>query len=274
MGRMVIGVVAPASRLDPSIAERVAAVAAGEFPEAEVRFDPQCFLQSGHFAGADAARAEAFLRLANDPAVDAVWIGRGGYGSARLIASVLPGLTAAAKAKTYLGYSDAGALLGAMYGEGCHGVAHGPVAADILRPEGERAVRRALAWLVRRDPAALEPGLGARPAAAFNMTILASLLGTPWLPDLEGHDLLLEEVSEHMYRIDRTLLHLFSTPAIRRVAGVRLGRCSLIPPNDPDFGADEGTVCRSQCDRAGITYLGRAEIGHDVENRIVPFGVR
>ncbi len=272
---LTIGVVAPACRITPELAAEVRALAQASHPgRVKVQVDPQCFLSSGHFAGDDAARADAFVRAANDPAIDAVWVARGGYGSGRLIESVLPRLEPAARRKTYLGYSDAGALLGALYGTGCAGVAHGPMPADLSRPGGEAAVRRALRWLVDRDPDAVEPGVRAGPpSAAFNLTILASLIGTPWQPDLAGHVLLLEEVSEHMYRIDRTFAHITANPAIRRVAGIRLGRCSLIPANDPDFGRTEEEVCREWCARSGIAYLGRADIGHDIDNRVAPFGI-
>jgi len=137
-------------------------------------------------------------------------------------------------------------------------------------------VDRALAWLADRDPAALEPSLAAdpRPAVAFNLTILCSMLGTPWQPDLAGHVLMLEEVGEYLYRIDRSLFQLTSNPAMRRVAGLRLGRCSAIPDNDPDFGQTEEEVARAWCVRSGIPWLGRADIGHDAANKVVPFGPR
>ena len=270
-----IAVVAPSSRLSPEVIDRVHELAARLYPgrTPEIVFHPQCLLSSGHFAGDDAERAAAFVEVANDAAFDAVWCARGGYGSGRLIELILPRLTEAARRKAYLGYSDVGALLGALYSLGFEGAAHGPVAQDILRDGGEAAIARALAWLVERDPATLEPSLkpGVK-AAAFNMTILSSLIGTPWQPDLTGHVLMLEEVSEHMYRIDRSLFHITSNPAIRRVAGLRLGRCSAIPENDPDFGLTEAEVARAWCARAGIPWLGRADIGHDVGNRIVPFG--
>ena len=83
---------------------------------------------------------------------------------------------------------------------------------------------------------------------------------------------MLEEVSEYMYRIDRSLFHITSNPQIRRIAGLRLGRCSAIPDNDPDFGMTEDGVARYWCDRAGIPWLGRADIGHDADNKVVPFG--
>jgi muramoyltetrapeptide carboxypeptidase len=83
---------------------------------------------------------------------------------------------------------------------------------------------------------------------------------------------MLEEVAEHMYRIDRFLFHVTSNPGMRRVAGIRLGRCAPIPPNEPDFGQSEVEVVRHWCEVSGIPYLGRADIGHDSENKIVPFG--
>ena len=109
-------------------------------------------------------------------------------------------------------------------------------------------------------------------AAAFNLTVLSQLLGTPLQPDLTGHVLMLEEVWEYMYRIDRSLFHVTSNPAIRQVAGLRLGRCTEVPDNDPDFGQTEEEVVRYWCDRSGIPFLGRADIGHDVDNKVVPFG--
>ena len=202
-----------------------------------------------------------------------MWFARGGYGSGRLTERVLSGLTPAASGKTYLGYSDAGALLGALYTRGFGGLAHGPMPADLKREGGEAAVRRALAFMIDRAPSALEGTVSAAGlTAAFNLTVLSHLIGTPWQPDLTGHVLMLEEVSEHMYRIDRALLHITGNPAIRRVAGIRLGRCSAIPPNEPDFGQTAEQVVRHWCDASGIPYLGSADIGHDIDNRVVPFG--
>jgi muramoyltetrapeptide carboxypeptidase len=273
--KLRIGVVAPASRLEPAHAEQVRALAATLYPSAppELYFHPQCFLSSGHFAGSDAERSRAFLEIANDPAFDVLWFGRGGYGSCRLAESVLPHLNAAAAKKMYLGYSDAGTLLGGLYAKGFSSVAHGPMPADIKRPGGAEAVTRALRYLVERAPDTLEANVerGAK-TAAFNVTILSQLLGTPWQPDLSGHELMLEDIGEYMYRLDRSLFHITSNPNIRKVAGIWLGRCTEIPENDPDFGADEVEVVKHWCAVARIPYRGRADIGHDVANKIVPFG--
>jgi muramoyltetrapeptide carboxypeptidase len=273
-GKVRIGVVAPASRLEPPLADKVQELARRLYSDrADIVFHPQCFLSWGHFAGDDETRAKAFLEVANDSSFDALWIGRGGYGSGRIAERVIAGLTDAAGKKVYLGYSDAGALLAALYRHGFDGVAHGPMPADLNREGGEAAVARALAYFDHGAPESLEPTVtAATKTAAFNMAVFSQLLGTPLQPDLAGHILMLEDVSEHMYRIDRAMFHITSNPAVRKVTGIKLGRCSDIPPNDPDFAQDEEEVARHWCSVSGIPYLGRADIGHDVGNKIVPFG--
>ncbi len=265
--RTRIGIVAPASRLTREMADAVAALAGAD---AELVFHPQCFLSDGHFAGPDAARAEAFLEIANDPALDAVWFARGGYGSGRIAEAVAAKLAPAARTKTYLGYSDLGYMLAALRAQGCT-VAHGPMPADIRREGGAAAVTRALGYLTRRAPQSLEPHAGT-PSMAFNLTVLSHLVGTVIEPDLAGLVLMVEDVSEHHYRIDRALHHVTASRSVRRAAGLRLGRMSDIPPNDPDFGEDEDAIARHWCAAAGIAYLGRADIGHDAANKVVPFG--
>jgi muramoyltetrapeptide carboxypeptidase len=269
-----IGIVAPASRIDQALAEQVTALAASLYGErAQLHFHPQCFLSSGHFAGPDADRADAFVEVANSPSINAVWIARGGYGSCRLLEQVMPRLTREAMNKTYLGYSDAGALLAALYAKRFRSVVHGPMPADLKREGGIKAVTRALRFLIEGANDTYEPhAIATGPSVAFNMTILSQLLGTPYEPDLSGHTLMLEEIDEHLYRIDRTFFHITSNPRIRKVGGIRLGRCSQIPSNQVDFGEDEVAIAQRWCAQAGIRYLGRADIGHDVDNKIVPFG--
>jgi muramoyltetrapeptide carboxypeptidase len=281
VGRLVeqkrcrIGVVAPASRMSPEVAVRVPRLASSLYPDRtpEIVFHPQCFASHGHFAGDDETRARAFLDIANDESYDAVWFGRGGYGSCRMLEAAMCGLTEPSRRKAYVGYSDAGVLLAALYRAGFEAVAHGPVAQDILRDAGEAAVERALAWMVDRSPEALEPTVSrVGKTAAFNMSVLCQILGTPLQPDLDEHVLMLEEVGEAMYRIDRSLFHITSNAGIRRVSGVMLGRCSGVAPNEPDFGMNEEEIARYWCQKSGIPWLGRADIGHDVNNKIVPFG--
>ena len=273
---MRIAVVAPSSRFDDwrEVETRVRAIAERGHPGVELRFHPQCDLVSNHFAGTDEERMAALVEVADDPAVDAIWFARGGYGSNRIAERAIAAFGPAARGKAWLGYSDTGFLLAGLYRAGYADVAHGPMPADVLREGGEGAVERALAWLAGRSADSLEPGLkaGAR-HAAFNITVLGMLLGTPLEPDLSGHVLLLEEVSEHLYALDRAMFHITASPAIRGAAGIRLGRVNDVLPNDPDFGEDAQAVVRRWCGRAQIPYLGRADIGHDSANKVVPFGL-
>jgi muramoyltetrapeptide carboxypeptidase len=267
---MKIAVVAPSCTLKPEAAEAVTAIGAAR-GDVELAIHPQCFLSDGHFAGPDAARLAALREVMADDSVDAVWFARGGYGSNRIAEAAATDLPPQARAKTYLGYSDSGFLLAAFDKAGLN-VAHGPMVQDVARSGGEAAIHRALDWLVRRDPAALEPGLkpGQR-AMAFNLTVLSHLVGTPIEPDFTGAELLIEDVAEHEYRIDRTMFHVTGSPAVRRASSLRMGRMSEIPDNDPVFGSDAESIVRDWCERAGIAFAGHADIGHDAANRVVPF---
>jgi muramoyltetrapeptide carboxypeptidase len=266
---MRIAVVAPSCTLKREAAERVQAIVA-ERGDCELVIHPQCFLTDGHFAGPDEVRLAALREVMADPSVDAVWFARGGYGSNRIAEAALADLPEAAASKTYMGYSDAGFLLAGLHKMGI-GVAWGPMPQDVLRSGGEAAVTRALDWLVRRDLSALEPDLRP-PAMAFNLTVLSNLLGTPLEPDFTGVDLLIEDVGEQLYRIDRTMFHVTASPNVRRVSRLRLGRVSDILANDPEFSGDEAAIVEEWCTRAGINFGRLADIGHDAGNRVVPFG--
>jgi muramoyltetrapeptide carboxypeptidase len=268
-----IAIVAPARPIDPVIATRVSAFAAIAYPEADLVVHPQCFLSDGHFAGPDQARADAFLEIANDPTVDAVWFARGGYGSNRILDLVMPRLGPAARDKAYVGYSDMGFLLGALYARRIGRPAHGPLAADINRQRGDETVARSLGWMVRRDAQGLEPSVGDHPSAAFNLTILGTLIGTPWLPDLADHVLLIEDVGEPLYRVDRTLFQMANATQLKGLAGVRLGTVNDIQENDPPWGEALEAMVTRWCRTMGVPFLGPAEIGHTQSNRVVPFGV-
>ena len=272
MDAMKIAVVAPSCTLRPEAAEAVAAIVDAR-GDSDLVFHPQCFLSDGHFAGPDEARLTALRDVMADDSVDAIWFARGGYGSNRIAEAAAADLPPAARAKTYLGYSDAGFLLAAFDKAGLS-VSHGPMVQDIARTGGEAAIHRSLDWLVRKDEGSLEPGLKAgQRAMAFNLTVLSNLIGTPIEPDFTGAELLIEDVAEHEYRIDRAMFHITGSPAVRRAASIRMGRMSEVPENDPVFGSDAESIVRDWCGRSGIAFGGTADIGHDAANRVVPFNL-
>ena len=270
---MKIGVLASSSVANPDAIAPVSAFAAVAYPDVDLQFHPQVYERAGHFAGTDEVRAAAFLEFANDPGIDAIWFLRGGYGSNRLLTRIMPRLGPAAWHKTYLGYSDVGFLLGALYARRIGRPVHGPMASDIRRTNGDQTVARSLGWMAGRDRTGLEPGLDARPAAAFNLSILTALIGTPWCPDLTDHVLIVEEVSEAMYAIDRMLFQVAHATQLKGIAGLRLGSLTDVQPNDPPWGEEPDAMMTRWCAEMGVPYLGRAEVGHTQTNCVVPFGV-
>lgn len=271
---MRIAICAPSTPFTREDAARVSALAAGTHPTAALVFHDQCFAEAGHFAGPDDMRCAAFVDVANDPDFDAVWFVRGGYGACRIAQDAVAALTSAAADKIYMGYSDAGNLLGALYGAQIGRVCHGPMPADIRRDGGEAAVLRALDWMLHTSPQSLEPHIQAGTKyAAFNLMTLAMMVGTSLMPNLKDHVLMVEEVSEYLYGYDRAFFHVTSHLQTAGLAGLRLGRVSDIPENDRPFGEDAEAIAQRWCAKTGIDYLGRADIGHDANNRIVPFGL-
>jgi len=77
-------------------------------------------------------------------------------------------------------------------------------------------------------------------------------------------------VSEHLYAVDRLFFHI--SAHLQGIAGIALGRVSDVPENDRDFGQSATQIAQDWCARAGIAFLGHADIGHDAANKIVPFG--
>ncbi|WP_115367543.1 LD-carboxypeptidase [Alteripontixanthobacter maritimus] len=267
-----IAICAPATPITRSHAEALQNLVAEEFPEHSVEFHPQCFAVDGHFAGPDALRAEALVDCANDPNFDTVWFAKGGYGSNRIAQAAISFMNEHARQKTYAGFSDCGYLLAALYRHDIGQSVHAPMPVSARSERGREGVRRSLRWFAG-DTSGLEPSLdGKTPAVAFNLITLCMVAGSPLMPDVTDHVVMVEEVSEHLYAVDRLFFQLTNLlePGI---AGIRLGAITAVPENDREFGQSAEEIAQYWCARMGIPYLGRAQIGHTVDNRVVPFGL-
>jgi len=264
-----IAICAPGKRLERGRADAVLGLVCDD-DRFELQFHQQCFERCGHFAGDDDTRLAALLECANDPAFDAVWFAMGGYGANRIAGAAIAGMGKAARNKAFLGYSDNGYLLAALYKNKIGIPVHAPLVGDIRRDGGADAIRRTLGW-IGGDLSGLEPAIDNRPTVAFNLTTLAMLAGTDLMPDLTGHVVMVEETAEHLYAVDRLFFHI--TQHLGRIAGLRLGRISHVPKNDRPFGASAEEIARYWCGKSGIPFLGLADIGHDAANTIVPFGL-
>lgn len=268
-----IGVTAPAGVLsDHALLERVQeAVREIAGDSVELMIHDQCRLADGHFAGTDEQRVAALVGYGNRDDIGAMWMLRGGYGSNRIAGAAISKLGAAARNKRWLGYSDIGFLLAGLHRAGFPHVAHGPMPVDFDRKGGRAAVERALAWLTGDDSGVEASEPAERPKLAFNLTVLSQLLGTELEPDFTDRVLMIEDTGDYLYRYDRFLFHVLSNANVRRCAGVREGRFNVDPNPTAVFRTPEGGVVRDWCRRAGIAYLGAADIGHDADNKVVPF---
>jgi len=228
-----VGVVSPGFAVRPAaLRSGVRALEAMGF---RVRLGAHALDRAGYFAGDDAARADDLAAMLGDDDVAAVWLSRGGYGCARLLtASARRRLRSAPK--LLVGYSDATALFcAALRGARAARCVHGPVVSELGRAEAfdTASLRRALSGGVEElklsAGSVLRPGRGAGRLVGGNLSVLASLVGTPHFPDLRGAVLLVEEVGEPLYRVDRMLWQLRASGALRGLRGVLAGEIGIVP---------------------------------------------
>lgn len=193
-----------------------------------------------YFAGDDTARADALHDLLRSPQVDVLLALRGGYGCARLL-PLLDWKLIRRAAKPLIGYSDITVLHLAWLRAGLDlGLAGPMLAPDFARlPGADVAMRFSLASLadawhrhtrVRLPPQTqlrtLKPGRASGPLVPVTLSVLTTLLGTPWMPDLRGHILLLEDIHEAAYKIDRYLTQLRQAGVLGAIAGLVWGNLS------------------------------------------------
>lgn len=192
------------------------------------------------FAGDDSARAACFNQLLEDGSVDLLVSACGGYGVTRILHLIDFDLLRRSR-KTLCGYSDVSALLLAAMSRGCTRLIHGPMICSNwgLPPAPELLLERNIFLeLLDGRPFAMEDsrfppmrflkqGRLSAPLVPTNLTMLASLLGTPFMPDLKGCILAIEDVNEPAHAIDRKLNQLKSAGVLPQLAGLLFGHFTL-----------------------------------------------
>ena len=190
----------------------------------------QTTLRERQFGGTDAERAEALNAAFRDPDISAVWALRGGYGCTRLL-HLLDGSALQANPTWITGFSDLTALHGWASGLGVASL-HAPVASTVptTDPADVEAFRQV--WRTGQ-PAAHQ---GARRVVGGNLSVLFAMLGTPSMPPLKGRWLLLEDLDEYLYHLDRMLVALGQAGVFDEVEGVLLGSFTDLKDNTKAFG--------------------------------------
>jgi muramoyltetrapeptide carboxypeptidase len=274
-----IAVIAPAGPFDRESFETGIAVLGDRY---RVRYDERIFSRRRYLAGDDEGRLAELTTALGDPAVKAVFCARGGYGTMRLLtklgAWVSGSLGSSIPAKPLIGFSDITALHQWFQSNGLASI-HAPVLTQLGRlPAGSS--QRLISLLESTSPAAPLVGTAAYvggtvegPLLGGNLSVFTRLLGTPFMPDLDGAVLMFEDLSEQPYSLDRMWTHLELAGVFRKAAGIVLGQFIRCEPRDGSFTAAE--VLRDLAAASGLPCAAGFPIGHgDDVNEAVPLGVR
>ncbi len=237
-------------------------------------FDERIFQQDRYLAGPDARRLAELTAAFGDDSMRGIFCARGGYGAMRL----LPRLSFDAfSPKPLVGFSDITALHLVLRQKDWV-TFHGPVVTQLGR-ESSEMVDRLFRVLESSAPA---PSLRASgtfvdgtvegPLVGGNLSVLTRLIGTPYLPALNGAVLLLEDVGERPYRLDRMWTHLRLAGVFEQVAGIALGEFTACEEHDAPYTSAD--VLRSLSEETGLPCAFGFPIGHGAANAVVPLGLR
>ena len=233
--------------------------------------------REGYFAGRDADRLADLNRALADDAIDAVWCLRGGYGIMRLLERIDYDAVRR-RPKTLIGYSDITALHAALAREAGVVTLHGPVARNPLGPLSRESLVRAAAQSgdpCGRAPGArtIRPGRAGGRLAGGNLALLAALAGTRWAPRFDGAVLLLEDINEAVYRVDRMLVQLRLAGMLDGVRAIAFGQCTDCAEEAGDGRRALDDVLAETADALRVPCLAGIPLGHVDEQWTFPLGM-
>jgi muramoyltetrapeptide carboxypeptidase len=229
-----------------------------------------------YLGGSDAERLQDLNSALADERIDAIWCVRGGYGAMRLLPYVdYASLTR--RPRALIGFSDITALHAAVSTR-CELVTyHGPTARGALSPFSRESLVRAA--IEGRDPCGvarvartIRGGRAHGPLVGGNLALLAALAGTPFVPDYRGALLVLEDVGEPAYRIDRMLTQLALSGALTQIAGLVVGHFTESSPGHELSHRSLDVMLREAANVAGVPAIAGAPIGHIADQWTIPLG--
>lgn len=243
------------------------------------RIYPHALDAEHYLAGSDANRAADLNDALADPDIRAVLCNRGGYGVQRIIEH-LDYDAVRRDPKLVVGFSDITALHAALWSRAGLVTVHGPVAAQLER--GGLFASTLKHALMSTEPMVVladqtEPTFSVRTSGVAkgtllggNLSILSTCVGTPFMPNLEGAILLIEDVGELAYRVDRLLTHLGNCGILKQLAGIAVGQFS--EPGNGNNAIRPPEVLMERLGGLGIPVLGGLSIGHGDRNHAVALG--
>jgi muramoyltetrapeptide carboxypeptidase len=233
------------------------------------------------FGGDDAARLAGMQAAIDNPDVDIVIALRGGYGMSRLLPQ-LDFARYAASGKLFVGHSDFTAFQLALLRHGNTVSFAGPMICNDFTREDQsdftlghfrsclRGLDYTVTWEAENNPKANVTGT----LWGGNLTMIAQLVGTPWMPEIEGGILFAEDINEHPYRVERTLLHLHQAGILARQRALVLGNFSGYSLTDYDNGYDFDAMLAWVRAHLPIPVITGLPFGHIRDKVTLPVGAR
>jgi muramoyltetrapeptide carboxypeptidase len=268
-----VAVIAPASGFERSAFESGLAVIAERY---HVEHGAGIFERHRYLAGSDERRLAELHGAFADPGIRAVFCARGGYGATRLLRR-LAGVVPPGAPKPLIGFSDITALHLWLQRHGRRSI-HGPVLTQLARLPAATAARL-LALLETASPApplqgsqTYVDGIAEGVLLGGNLSVFSRMLGTAFMPSLDGAILLLEDQGERPYRLDRMWTHLEIAGVFARVRGIALG--SFTACEEPGGDYTSADLLRELAVGTGLPCAAGFPIGHGEVNEPLPLGVR
>jgi muramoyltetrapeptide carboxypeptidase len=233
--------------------------------------------RDSYLAGADEARRADLNAFVADDSIDGIWCIRGGYGAMRLLNS-LDYSAWRDHPKALIGYSDITALHAAIGPRADLVTYHGPTARAELTEFSTASLVAAVGVqngpisLAASDGDVLHAGVAEGRLAGGNLAVLSALTGTPFAPSLDDTILVLEDVNESVYRLDRMFTQLRLSGALDRVAGIAFGHFTEIPEDKSNENRALSELLQEVADRCGVPCVARIPVGHIADQWTIPFG--
>lgn len=246
----------------------------------QVRLGQHLYAEWGPFAGTDEQRLADLQWALDDPQTKAVFFGRGGYGLSRLLHRI-DWRHFATRPKWLAGFSDLTLLLNQVVGMGT-ACLHSPVAISARKPEIIPYIEKTLGLLMGQpwqlDFAAEEGSVSqldvTGPLIGGNLSLLASAVGTAAWPQLKGAILIIEEVGEAWYHVDRLFWHLRRAGVLDELKAVVIGQMTEMRPTRIDFPLSLPEIVQQALAGLNVPVVLGLPAGHDDEvNEPLPLGL-